>query len=93
MITAEQAEELSILAEQAEELNILALANSVGKFAIEIGFSDTGPQQYALERLLLRGLANHPGRLFRVFKAEPEAMTWFHSQEELEHDRGQTANP
>jgi hypothetical protein len=72
------------------EFMVLKMANEYGKFALEVGASlpslDT---QEALQRLQVRGwvrfldispIAEHPNRLFRIFMASAEAMTWYKSR-------------
>lgn len=74
--------------DEMAEYKVLKLANELGKFALEVA-SSTGIDQNALERLQLRGwvrlidvspIAAYPGRLFRVFAASPEALTWYKSR-------------
>lgn len=75
--------------DEKQEYNLLKLANEHGKFALELLTKDSpGPlkdAQAALERLQMRGwvrlidispLPSYPGRLFRIFLATDEALTW-----------------
>lgn len=64
----------------AAEDEILALANHVGKFAIQLDLLQPARQQLALERLQISGrirlidvspVAYHPGVLFRIFLVTP----------------------
>lgn len=75
--------------EQAE-FDVLKLATEEGVFAIELRTPmPTGQQQLALNRLQKRRwitlidvspIAIQQDKLFRVFMATEEAMTWFRSQ-------------
>lgn len=73
--------------DEQQEYEVLKLATQEGAFAIEMGLlMEPVERQLALERLQRRRwitlidiapVKQHPGRLFRVFLASPEAMTWF----------------
>lgn len=73
--------------DERHEYEVLKLATEGGTFAIEIAVRmNPLEKQFALERLQRRRwitlidispVNQHPGRLFRVFLASPEAMTWF----------------
>ena len=78
--------------DEAAQFEILKLATEEGKFAVAVGGAfKTTLLQDAFERLMTRGwirliditpLASgeRAGRLYRVFLASDEAMSWFRSK-------------
>ena len=77
--------------EETARFAVLKIANDDGKFAIPVGSGfKTLEEQEAFQGLLLSGwlrliditplAEGEPGRVYRVFLATPEAMTWFRGQ-------------
>lgn len=75
----------SVDEEAAADLEILSLANEKGKFAIEIGARMSPLQKQGFERGIdkqyftlvdVSPIANHPDRLFRIFRLTPLGVSW-----------------